>query len=135
MTSAAERSYAKRVVIFTALFLAAFALVTIFEGEVSHASLLGYVIAALPGLAVIGVFWSIGRLIVEEEDEFLRMLTVRQTLIASALALSVASVWGFLEAADLVAHIDAYWYAVIWFAGLFLGAIANRIVHGTWGAA
>jgi hypothetical protein len=70
----------------------------------------------------------------EEQDEFMRMLIIRQSLIASALALSCASIWGFLEAADLVMHIDAYWFAIVWFFGLAVGSVFNRIQFGTWGA-
>ena len=131
----AQKRYIKRVAIFTSLYLATFGLMTFLGDEISEPAFLRFVIAALPGLAVIGIFWAIGRLIVEETDEFIRMLTVRQTLIASAVALSAASIWGFLEAAGLVIHLDAYWYAVIWFGGLFIGALVNRIEHGTWGAA
>lgn len=131
----AQRRYIKRVAVFTSLYLATFAALTFLDqlGKAPHAA--RFIVAALPGIAIIGVFWAIGRLIVEESDEFIRMLTIRQTLIASALAMSAASVWGFLESADLVVHIDAYWYAVVWFGGLFVGALANRIEYGTWGAA
>ena len=135
MSGPIQKRYVQRVAIFTSLYLAAFVLMTIFKVEVTEATLSGYILAALPGFAVIGMFWAIGRLIVEETDEFLRMLTVRQVLVASALALSVASVWGFLEAAELAPHLDSYWFAVVWFAGLIVGAIANRIEHGTWGQA
>lgn len=131
----AQMRYIKRVAIFTSLYLASFALLTFSDEAFALPLALRYVIALLPGLAISGVFWAIARLIVEEKDEFLRMLTIRQTLIASGLALSAASIWGFLEAADLVVHLDAYWVAVAWFFGLFVGAIANRIEHGTWGAA
>ncbi|MEM7779609.1 MAG: hypothetical protein AAF697_04345 [Pseudomonadota bacterium] len=131
----AQRRYIKRVALFTSLYLASFAGLTFLDqlGETPLA--VRYVVAVLPGLAIIGVFWSIGRLIVEETDEFLRMLTVRQALIASALAMSAASIWGFLESAELVIHLDAYWYAVVWFSGLFVGALINRIEYGTWGSA
>lgn len=131
----AQRNYIKRVAIFTSLYLASFAALTFLDelGDLPYAARIA--IGALPGLAVIGFFWSIGRLIVEETDEFMRMLTVRQTLVASALAMSAASVWGMLESADLVPHIDAYWYAIIWFGGLAVGAAVNRITFGTWGAA
>lgn len=131
----AQMRYIKRVAIFTSLYLASFALLTFSDEAFALPLALRYVIALLPGLAISGVFWAIARLIIEENDEFLRMLTIRQTLIASGLALSAASIWGFLEAADLVVHLDAYWVAVAWFFGLFVGAIANRIEHGTWGAA
>ncbi|MEM1050877.1 MAG: hypothetical protein AAGI28_02165 [Pseudomonadota bacterium] len=131
----AQRRYIKRVAVFTSLYLASFAALTFIDelGDLPFAAKIA--IGVLPGLAVCGFFWAIGRLIVEETDEFMRMLTVRQTLVASALAMSAASVWGMLETADLVPHVDAYWYSVIWFGGLAVGAVVNRITYGTWGAA
>ncbi len=131
---AAQRAYIKRVAIFTSLYLATFAFMTFSENELAMSDGTRFLIALLPGLAVIGFFWAIGRLIMEEQDEFLRMLTVRQSLIASGLALSAASVWGFLESADLVSHLDAYWFAIVWFFGIGVGAVANRFQYGTWGA-
>ncbi|KEO88870.1 hypothetical protein EH31_15675 [Erythrobacter longus] len=129
----AQRNYIKRVAVLTSLYLASFAALTFLDrlGDLPYAVRLG--VGVLPGLAVAGFFWAIGRLILEETDEFMRMLTIRQTLVASALAMSAASVWGMLESADLVPHIDAYWYAIIWFAGLALGSVVNRITYGTWG--
>ncbi|MEM9084890.1 MAG: hypothetical protein AAGB23_03085 [Pseudomonadota bacterium] len=131
----AQRRYIKRVSVFTSLYLATFALLTFADKTTQVPPVARFALALLPGLAVSGVFWAIARLILEETDEFLRMLTIRQTLIASAIALSAASIWGFLEAADLVVHLDAYWVAVAWFFGLFIGAVINRVQHGTWGAA
>lgn len=92
-----------------------------------------WALALLPGLAVAGMFYAMGMLIVEQTDEFLRMLLVRQNLIAVAFALSVASVWGFLEMFGLVGHVDAYLIVVLWAVGLALGALANRVTHGAWG--
>lgn len=132
---AAQARYIKRVAIFTSLYLATFAAMTFLDNEIAPPESVRFVIALMPGLAISGFFWAIGRLIIEEQDEFLRMLTVRQSLIASAIALSAASIWGFLESADLVFHMDAYWVAIVWFGGLFVGALINRIEHGTWGAA
>lgn len=131
---AAQRTYINRVAIFTSLYLMTFAFLTFSENELALPDSARFLIALLPGLAVSGFFWAIARLIVEEQDEFLRMLTVRQSLIASAIALSAASVWGFLEVADLVQHVDAYWFAIVWFFGIGVGAVVNRIQYGTWGA-
>lgn len=89
-----------------------------------------YVAAILPALPIIGVFGAIGRYIVEERDEYIRMLMVRQTLWASGFALSIATVWGFLESFDLVGHVDAYYVAVLWFAGLGFGACINKLTVG-----
>jgi hypothetical protein len=89
---------------------------------------LAYVVAVLPALPIIGIFAAIGRYLVQETDEYIRFLTVRQTLIASGLTLSVATAWGFLEAFGLASHFDTYWIAVIWFAGLGLGAFINKLL-------
>ncbi|MFL6728339.1 MAG: hypothetical protein ACJ8D6_00920 [Sphingomicrobium sp.] len=91
---------------------------------------LAYPAAAAPALPIIGIFAAIGRYLVEEQDEYLRMLMVRQTLWASGFALSVATVWGFLENFDLVEHVDAYSVAIVWFAGLGLGALINKLTLG-----
>ena len=92
-----------------------------------------YLLAILPGISVCGVFWSVGRLIIEQDDEFQRLLLVRQSLVATAFALSLATIWGFLESVDLVRHIDAYYVAILWFAGLGVGALVNRLTLGASG--
>ena len=91
---------------------------------------LAYVLAVLPAIPIIGVFATVGRYLVEESDEYLRMLMVRQTLWAGAIALSLATVWGFLESFDLVSHIASYYIAVVWFFGLAIGAVINKLTLG-----
>ena len=92
-----------------------------------------YLVAALPALPIIGIFGAIGRYLVEEQDEYVRMLMVRQILWASALTLSVATVWGFLDNFGLVGHADGYWVAVAWFAGLGIGGLVNKLTLGDGG--
>ena len=86
-----------------------------------------YLVAILPAMPIIGIFAAMGRYLHEERDEYVRMLTTRQSLVATGFALSIATAWGFLESFDLVGHFDAYWIAVIWFAGLGLGACVNKL--------
>ena len=130
----AQRRYVKRVALFSALYLVALAVLTYLSKNYELSEVLRFSLALLPGLAILGIFWAIGRLIVEEQDEFMRMLIVRQSLVATGLALGAASVWGFLESAEVAPHVDAYWWAIVWFFGLGIGAIANRVQYGTWGA-
>ncbi|OYY68325.1 hypothetical protein [Sphingomonas sp. 28-63-12] len=85
-----------------------------------------YAIAILPALPIIGMFAAIGRYLNEEQDEYVRMLAVRQTLIASAFALSIATAWGFLESFEVVGHVDSYFIAVLWFGGLGVGSVVNH---------
>ena len=92
-----------------------------------------FLVAALPAIPIIGIFVAIGRYLVEEQDEYVRMLMVRQTLWASGFALSVATVWGFVENFGLVGHIEAYYISVLWFFGLGIGAVVNKLTLGDGG--
>jgi len=91
---------------------------------------LAYVVAVLPALPIIGIFGAIGRYLVDEEDEYVRMLMVRQTLWASGFTLSLATIWGFLDNFQLVGHVDGYWIVVVWYFGLAIGGLANRFSLG-----
>lgn len=89
-----------------------------------------YAAAILPALPIVGVFVVIGRLLVDlKTDEYVRMLLVRQTLVATGFALTVATVWGFLEGFELAPHLEAYWFAVLWFAGLGVGGCTNAVLE------
>lgn len=87
---------------------------------------LAWVVAVLPGLCVIGVFWAFARLLVEETDEYLRHLMVRQSLVATGFTLSIATVWGFLSTFDQVPRMDTFYIAVLWFLGLGVGQCWTR---------
>ena len=94
---------------------------------------LAWVVALVPGLAMLGFFYAYGMLIVEQKDEFIRMLVIRQLIIATGIALSFATVWGFLEEFGLVEHIYPYYFAIAWVVGAAIGAAVNRVTHGAWG--
>jgi hypothetical protein len=68
-----------------------------------------------------------GLYVVEETDEYLRVLMIRQTLWASAFALSIATIWGFLESFGLVGHVASYCVAILYYAGLGLGTLVARL--------
>ena len=92
-----------------------------------------YVVAVLPALPIIGLFVAMGRYLVEEQDEYVRMLMVRQTLWASGFALSAATIWGFLQNFDLIGPVDGYWIVVVWYFGLGIGSVANKLSLGDGG--
>ncbi|RIV82682.1 hypothetical protein [Aurantiacibacter zhengii] len=92
-----------------------------------------YVLAAVPGLSFAALFWIFARLIVEERDEFLRLLYVRQGMVATGLALTAAAVWGFLETYMPVPHVEAFWWPTIWCFGIGVGAIYNKVTMGVAG--
>jgi hypothetical protein len=130
--SDAQRRYLKRTMAFAILYMGSIALLSAL-GVRQMGGLAVYPLATLPGFAIAGVFWAIGRLIVEEKDEFMRMLIVRQTLIATGFALGLATIYGFLTAFAQAPHLELYWVSVAWFAGLGVGAAANKIRYGTSG--
>ncbi len=101
------------------------------QGNVSGAAL--WALAVIPGLAMVGIFYAYGMLILEQKDEFIRMLLLRQLIMGTGVALSFAVVWGFLESFGLVAHIYSYYVAVAWIVGFALGGVVNKITQGAWG--
>ena len=94
---------------------------------------LAFALAIVPGLAVTGMFYALGMYIIELKDEFMRMLLVRQQLIAMGFTMSLAALWGFLEEFGQVEHIPGFWIVVLWAVGTLLGALSNRMSHGSWG--
>ncbi|MEO7504362.1 MAG: hypothetical protein ABIT69_04175 [Sphingomicrobium sp.] len=128
-----QKRYVLRVFVSMAFYMVFLSFALHYVGHGLVKGPLAYVLGALPGFAVIGVFWAIGRLLVEETDEYQRMLLVRQSLVASAFALSIATVWGFLENVSLVPHIDAFYIAILWFAGLGVGSLVNWLTLGNSG--
>jgi hypothetical protein len=93
-----------------------------------------YALAIIPALPVIGVFWAVMRLLIEEPDEFIRLLMVRQSLVATGFCLTVMTIWEFLQNFDLVAPGNGgFGAAFFWFMGLGVGALYNRLTVGTAG--
>jgi len=129
--SRAKRRYTMAVLGCSAGYAAAvFGANAYFHNHPGTQSVTGYLAAVIPALLIIGIFFAIGRYLIEEQDEYLRMLMVRQSLWASGFALSVATVWGFLESFDLVGHVPSYAVAILWFGGLGLGSVMNKLTLG-----
>ena len=128
-----QKRYLFRIAVAMAIYLSSLWAAEILIEDGGMTGWPAYMLAALPGLAFAAVFWIFVRLIVEERDEFFRMLYVRQMLIATGIALTAAAVWGFLETYMPVPHIAAFWWPTIWCFGLGVGAIYNKVTMGTYG--
>lgn len=130
--SPAIRMYLIRLFVLMSIYIITLiAAVTAFK---SHAvsGIAAYALAVLPALPIIGVFWAVMRLLVEETDEFVRMLHVRQSLVATGFCLTVMTVWEFLQNFDLVPPGNGgFGAAFFWFMGLGVGALYNRLTLGT----
>lgn len=133
-----EKAHATHRYLLRMALTMAFYLITLFLAEyfIEDRGVTGWLaalLAFLPGLSFAGVIWVFGGLIVEEDDEFYRMLYVRQGLIATAISFTLAAIWGFLETYKIVEPVAAFWWPTIWCFGLGVGAIFNKIKYGTYG--
>ena len=86
-------------------------------------------IAILPALPLMAGFWIIGRLLIELRDEYIRMLQIRQALVATGFAMSAASAWGFLEVYADAPHLPLFTVPILWFGGLLIGSIVNVVLE------
>jgi hypothetical protein len=86
--------------------------------------------ALLPGLVVLGWIWNMGRLLVEMQDEYLRMLEVRKMLWASAITLSICGGWGLVELFAAIPRLPVFYVFPIWCGGLAIGQLINRFTIG-----
>lgn len=129
----AAHRYLTRMALTMAFYLITLFLAEHFIEEVGVTGPVAVLLALLPGLSFAGVVWIFGALIVEEQDEFFRLLYVRQGLIATGVSFTLAAIWGFLETYNIVEPVAAFWWPVLWCAGIGLGAIANKVKYGTYG--
>ena len=128
-TYPAQARYTHRLIALMLAYVAALALANWAFVQVGSRGPAAWAIAALPALPIIGIFAVIGRLLVELKDEYVRMLLVRQSLVATATMLAVVTVYGFLEDFGLTPHLPAYYAAVLWFAGLGVGGCVNAFLE------
>ena len=126
----AQRRYVLRIAMATAAYLLTLALAVRVVGGGLVDGPAAYVLAILPGLAIVGIFWAFARLLIEETDEYPPPAPGRPVAGRHRLHLSIATVWGFLENFELVRHVDGFYIAVLWFVGLGVGSLYNRLTLG-----
>jgi len=92
-----------------------------------------WLLAIVPGLAVMGMIYASVMRIIEQEDEYLRMLSIRQFMVATGITLSLITICGFFQEFGLVGPIELYWVFVLWCFSLPIGMLFNRLTAGSWG--
>ncbi len=125
--SSANRAYLRRFLPLMALYMLIVGGEVWLNARITPTGPLAVVLAILPALPLIGVIWAFGRLLIEETDEYLRSLTVRQFMIATGFMLCVTSIWGFLDAFGQVPHAPMYWAFILWCMGLGVGTVVNEM--------
>ncbi len=124
-SSAAYRRYVRRFWPATVLYALGIVLATWLIPDDAGATPLTVGIALLPGLGMVLMIWAIGRLLIELDDEYLKMLEVRKALAATGVVLIVSSVWGILEVYTNVPHLPLFLMFPIWCGGLAAGQLWN----------
>jgi hypothetical protein len=125
MTKAGRR-YTYRLAPTMALYLV---LIFVSQWSFHHlhpSGLVVYVLAVLPALPLIGSLAIVGLYIAEESDEFERSILVQSMLWGFGGALSVTTIWGFLEDFAKAPHLPIFYvYAFFW---IFMG-IAQPLIR------
>lgn len=88
------------------------------EGASRPTGPLLYLAAATPAAPILAVIWAMGRYLLEETDEYLRVQLVEAILWATGVTLAVTTVWGFLETYAQAPHAPAYAVFILFSATL-----------------
>ena len=68
-------------------------------------------LALLPAAGALAMVAAMARLLIEEQDEYLRLKLAQSALFGTGALLVLATIWGFLEQFRLVPHVPA-WAAI-----------------------
>lgn len=134
MKNPAYRRYTRRMLPLSLLYVGAIMLASWLVADRSTINAVSVGLALLPGLAILGWIWAMARLLIELDDEFLRLLEVRKVLVATGVTLAACSVWGLLEIYTNVPRLPVFLVFPLWAMGLFVGMLVNRVTLGSAGA-
>ncbi len=121
VSSPALRRYNRRSLIWATSYVVALGIALTVRNTIHPQGPLLWLIAVLPSLPIFYFIWAMGRYLVEERDEYLRMRQVHAGLIATGLLLATATFWGFLETFGIAPHAFGWWTVPVWAIGLGLG--------------
>ncbi len=112
--SAAARSYRRRMLVASVLYVLALMLALAVHLHMANPGPLAYAAAILPALPVIGMFVAMGLYLREETDEFQRTVQIESSLWATGGVMVACAAWGFLEMFRLVPHVEAWVAVPLW---------------------
>jgi hypothetical protein len=116
-TSKAGRRYIYRLAPTMALYVLVLFISKWAFGHLHPTGATVYFLAILPALPLVGTLAIVGLYIAEESDEFERSVIVQSMLWGLAAALSLSTIWGFLEDFASAPHISGFYvYMVFWIA-------------------
>lgn len=106
--SPAARRYMKRFIPSMLLYVVVLAGSLWGIGALKPQGPLLWALAVAPALPILMVIAVMGLFLIEETDELPRLVTAQSMLWGIGITLAVATVWGFLENADLVPHLSSF---------------------------
>lgn len=125
----AYRTYRRRFIPITFGYVAATMVAVRFIDEAAPIAPITYALALLPAVAIVAWIWAMGRLFVELDDEYLRLLEIRKAMVATGFLLVVLTVWGALELFAGLRGFPAFFAFPVWCLGLVPGQLFNRSVQ------
>ena len=125
-SSIATRTYTRRVMFaglsYVVLLFAGMAVARYYAPPVAARVLLAIAVA----VPVLFMIRAMALLLKEETDEYLRMRIVNQSLVATGFMLTIATLYGFLNAFDVAPRVDAWAAFPLWAVGLGIGRLFQR---------
>ena len=125
--SAAARAYNRRMMIWSFAYVIALGVSITVKNQMEPTGPLLWVIAVLPSLPVLYLFWAVARYFVEETDEYLRQRQMEANIFAMGFLLSVATIWGFLEMFGVAPHVPGWAAVPVWAIGLGIGPVWRKV--------
>ncbi|WP_287397914.1 hypothetical protein [Brevundimonas sp.] len=117
-TTPAHRRYVIRIMAFTIPYVAiCVSMMTTDAFDEVMGKPAAWGLAAVVSAPVIGQIWAVLSLM-RESDEFVRGVTAKQFIVASGLAMAVATFWGFGESFAGAPHMQT-WLIVPLFWGMY----------------
>ena len=113
-TSSAHRRYVVRTMAFMSGYVAVNVAAIFGAFDDITTPVAAWALALTVSAPVIGQIWATLALM-RESDEFVRAVVAKQFILASGLAMAIASVWGFGESYAAAPHIPAWIiYPLFW---------------------
>jgi hypothetical protein len=112
--SPALLTYNRRTTAIMVIFLVAMVTTSALVKEWQPTGMVLVLLALLPAQPMLAMVWSAARYLRDEQDEYLRQRYAKAALIATGVLLSVAAVWGFLEAFAGTPHLPIWAALPIW---------------------
>jgi hypothetical protein len=119
-------AYRRRFIPATIGYIVATVLAVRFIDESAQVTPLTIVLALLPAVAIMGWIWAMGRLFIELDDEYLRLLEVRKAMVATGFLLGILTLWGALELFAGTPGFPSFFAFPVWCLGLVPGQFFNR---------